>query len=225
MRLPPILNKAAFMFIATIMLAFAVFLSDTALHYSTSTIAFDRITSIAQPEHEFGYGLSPICLDMDRVKDNFGFPCSEPVGGPFEDLNRTAKRNEMSRLQSNGSSVSQIRVTSSSDVEDDIAILIPNPARLSSGGDYRASTIGVASHCRFIPPSVCNLTAIGRDDINTQFNCSDNFFGVLGLSPNISSPNGQKAIDPNLSPLAFKPAINLQWAFFTDDNLTTLYNP
>ncbi|RMZ81683.1 hypothetical protein DV737_g2356, partial [Chaetothyriales sp. CBS 132003] len=69
------------------------------------------------------------------------------------------------------------------------------------------------------------MTSIGNDDINTQFNCSDNFFGVLGLSPNISSADGTKAIDPNLSPLGFKPAVNLQWAFFTSGKLSTLYNP
>ena len=109
--------------------------------------------------------------------------------------------------------------------KSDVAIIIPNPARLTASGDYRASTIGVGTQCRLIPPPTCNLTATGTDLINTQFNCSDNFFGVLGLSPNISSSNGEKAVDPNLSPLAFKPAINLQWAFFTDDNLTTIYNP
>ncbi|RMZ92001.1 hypothetical protein DV736_g758, partial [Chaetothyriales sp. CBS 134916] len=103
--------------------------------------------------------------------------------------------------------------------------MIPNPARLSTEADFRASTIGVSTQCRLVPPAVCNMTATRDGDINTQFNCSDNFFGVLGLSPNISSADGTKAIDPNLSPLGFKPAVNLQWAFFTSENLSTLYNP
>ena len=106
------------MFVVTILLAFAVFLADSALHYITTTIAFDRITYVAEPQQEFGYGLSSLCLDMDRVNDNYGFPCSLAVGGTFEDNNRTAKRNEMNRLQSNASSVSQIRVTGLSGVEE-----------------------------------------------------------------------------------------------------------
>ncbi|RMD39668.1 hypothetical protein DV735_g5465, partial [Chaetothyriales sp. CBS 134920] len=232
-ELPPVLNKTAGILIITCLLALAVFLSDVTLHYLTSTVVFDQITSVPAPQLEYGYGLSSLCLDLDRVTENAGFPCSVPLGPeevPFVDENRIAKRNEMQRLQSNISSVSQLRVTNSSSTGSGLAIMIPNPARLSTETDFRASTIGVSTQCQLVPPTVCNMTPIAEseddlDKINTQFNCSDNFFGVLGLWPNISSADGTKAIDPNLSPLAFKPAVNLQYAFFTSENLSTLYNP
>lgn len=148
------------------------------------------------------------------------------MGLGFEDPDRTARRNEMYRLMSNASSVSQIRWTGANGLNDtDVAVMIPNPAVLGPGDDFRASTVGVAASCQLVSPSVCAVKAIGNDNINTQFNCSDVFFGVLGKSPNISSANGEKAIDPDLSPLGFKPAVNLQFAFFNDTNLSTIYNP
>ena len=224
--IPPVINKAAAIFSLAIALACGVFIADTALHYLTSTIAFDRITNLSQPEGASGYGLSEICLDLDRVGVNYGFPCSMEFGGPYEDPDRTKKRNEMNRLQSNASHVSQIRLTGAEELGDiDIAILIPQPATLAGGSDYRASTVGVAASCQLVSPSVCAMKAIDEDNINTQFNCTDNFFGVLGKSPNISSANGDKAIDTDLSPLGFKPSPNLQWGFFTDSNLSTIYNP
>ena len=225
-RLPAVVNRAAVMFTLAIGLAAAVFVSDTALHYLTSTIVFDQISKVTRPESAFGYGMSKLCLDLDRIGVNYGFPCTMEFGGPFEDPDRTKKRNEMNRLQSNASYTSQIRLTGSKDLGDgDIAILIPQPASLSPGQDYRASTIGVAASCHLVPPSVCAMKAIGEDNINSKFNCTDNFFGILGKSPNISSANGDKAIDPDLSPLAFKPSPNLQWAYFTDANMSTIYNP
>jgi hypothetical protein len=224
-KLPSILNKAALMFVTTILLALAVFVADTALHYATSTISYDRITSIAEPSKDFGYGLAPLCLDLDRVTDNYGFPCSMDFGGNFSDPDRISKRNEMSRLQANASATSQIRITGQTDIDDDIAILIPNPATLSSSGDFRATTIGVGTRCGLIPPNICNATGIGEDGINTQFNCSSNFFGVLGISPNISSVSGVKGDDSNLAPLNWKPSTNLQWGFFTTNTLQNIYNP
>lgn len=140
------------MFALAIGLAAAVFASDTALHYLTSTIVFDQISKISRPESTYGYGMSKLCLDLDRVGVNYGFPCTMEFGGPFEDPDRTKKRNEMNRLQSNASYVSQIRLTSSEDLGDgDIAILIPQPASLLSGEDYRPSTVGVAASCHVVP--------------------------------------------------------------------------
>lgn len=69
------------------------------------------------------------------------------------------------------------------------------------------------------------MKAIGEDNINSMFNCADNFFGILGKSPNILSANGDKAIESDLSPLAFNPSPNLQWTYLTDANMSTIYNP
>jgi hypothetical protein len=224
-HLPPVLNRAAGIFTLSILLATGVFISDTALHYLTSTIEYDHITSSVQPERASGFGLSSMCLDLNRVADNGGFPCSMNTGLQFEDPNRTAKRNEMYRLQSNSSAISQIRITGLDGEDGNVAIVIPNPKTLAPSDDYRASTIGIGASCQLTPPTACGMKAFGDDNIYTQFNCSDNFYGVLGMSPNISSGNGEMSIDPNLSPLGFKPAVNLQWAFFTDSNLSTLWNP
>jgi len=198
-----------------------VFLSDTALHYYTSTIEFDQISTVSQSMQESGYGLSKMCLDLNRIKDNYGFPCSLDLAGI--DPNVVEHDNELSRLQSNISKTSQIRLTGAQDMSSNVAMMIPLPATIAAGDDYRASTVGISTQCKLIPPAKCGLKDIGS--LNTQFNCSDDFYGVLGLTPAINSLNGTKAADPNLSPLAFKTASNLQTAFFSDDSLTNIWNP
>jgi hypothetical protein len=211
--------------ILALILAGAVFIADSSLHYLTSTIVFDRISINSTPEKEFGYGLSKQCLDLDRVKDNAGFPCTLPLGIGFDDPDATEHYNEISRLQANLSTSSQIRLTGADGVGEDIALMIPNPATLAAEEDFRASTIGVGMSCGLVPPALCDMRAVGNMSTLAAFNCSDNFFGVLGKNPNISSVDGTKAEDPDLSPLAFKPSANLQFAYFTDANLDSIWNP
>lgn len=223
--LPPVLNKAAVAFILSILLAAAVFIADTALHYLTSTILFDRISIAAEPIQAYGYGLSQMCLDLDRIKDNSAFPCSLAAGPTFDDPNSTVHYNEISRLQANTSTTNQIRLTGVDGMDGDVAIIIPNPMRLSPDEDYRTTTVGIATSCSLVPPTLCEMTATGNYSSFTNFNCSDNFFGQLGKAPNISTTDGVKAEDPDLSPLAFKPSGNLQYAYFTSPNLDIIYNP
>src|SRR2546423_5459278 len=73
--IPPVVHHAAMMLTVSIICAAAVFSADTALHYSTSTISFDVISSSIQPVYEYGRGLSQYCLKFDRLV-NEGFPCS-----------------------------------------------------------------------------------------------------------------------------------------------------
>ncbi|ETN39549.1 uncharacterized protein HMPREF1541_05775 [Cyphellophora europaea CBS 101466] len=223
--LPPVLNRAALVFTLSVCLATAVFISDTVLHYVTSTILFDRVSITVEPTRAYGYGLSQICLDLNRIKDNSGFPCSLPVGPVFDDANSTAKYNEISRLQANISSVSQIRMTGVSGMNADVAIMIPNPNTVSGAEDYRAVTVGVATSCNLVPPGLCDLQATGNRSTFTDFHCSDNFFGMLGKAPNVSLTDGTKAEDPDLSPLSFKPSGNLQYSYFTSPNFDVIYNP
>lgn len=223
--LPPVLNKAALAFTLSILLAAAVFISDTALHYLTSTILFDRVSIAPEPAKAYGYGLSQMCLDLDRIKDNSAFPCSLAAGPTFTDPNGTAHYNEISRLQANISTTSQIRLTGVDGMEGDVAIIIPNPDTMSPSEDYRTTTVGVATSCSLVPPALCDMKATGNFSAFTNFNCSANFFGQLGKAPNISTTDGIKAEDPDLSPLAFKPSSNLQFAYFTSPNLDIIYNP
>lgn len=80
--IPPVLNRAALMFTLSILLAATVFIADTALHYLTSTIVFDRVTVVPEPSRAYGYGLSQACLDLDRIKDNSAFPVRSRSGQP-----------------------------------------------------------------------------------------------------------------------------------------------
>lgn len=77
-RVPPVLTKAATIFSLTICLAAGVFVADTALHYLTSTIVFDHITTVYPAERASGFGLSALCLNLDRVGQNAGFPARCP---------------------------------------------------------------------------------------------------------------------------------------------------
>lgn len=223
--LPPVLNRAALMFMLAVLLAMSVFIADTALHYLTSTIVFDRITINEEPGQAYGYGLSQTCLGLDRIKDNTGFPCSLGVGPTFLDPNQTAEANEISRLQANTSLVSQIQLTGVDGMVGDMAVIIPHPRTISSDYDYRTTTVGIATSCNLVPPRLCDMRGVGNYSSFTDFNCSENFYGQLGKSPNISSTDGLKADDPDLSPLAFKPAANIQYAYFTSPNLDVIWNP
>ncbi len=227
-RIPPVLKKAAGMFILCIFLATGVFVSDTALHYYTSTIEFDQISQSVQATSQSGYGMDKLCLDLDRATENYGYPCSLPVADIDPDW--ITRGNGVHRLQSNSSSTSQLRLTGIPNLDSNIALMIPAPATISSGHDFRTSTIGVGTQCKLIPPSTCNMHATGdsnpeNEGLYTKFNCTDAFFGALGMPPNISSVSGVKSIDPNLPPLGWKYAPNMQTGFFTTPDLTQVYNP
>src|SRR5438046_10275140 len=97
----------------------------------------------------------------------------------------------------------------------DLAVLIPQSEDLSNNIDYRASTIGVSTQCR--PLTVhCKLNGAGPGGRYTQFNCTNNFWGMLGKPPNITTVINAKAEDPDLPPMAFKPVQSLQYGFFTE---------
>ena len=59
---------------------------------------------------------------------------------------------------------------------------------------------------------------------HTLFNCTDQFWGVIGAAPN-ASQTFTKAIDANVPGLAYKPASNLEYGFFNNTQLTLPYNP
>lgn len=217
--IPPVVHHAAMMFTASIILAAAVFLADIALHYSTSTIDFDIISSNIQPLYGYGRGLSQYCLTFDRIA-NMGFPCSYNI--TVDNPNGWAEVNEIFYLEHNDSRISEIRLVSSPELpRGDLAVLMPRMQSLPPDIEFRASTVGVSTQCHPIT-SQCDMriTNPGVWD-HTGFNCSKGFYGVLGKSPNQLSGFTP---DPDVPPLAFKPAPNLQYEFFTDSDLNNPYN-
>lgn len=203
--IPPVLHKTAGMLTFAVLLATAVFVTDTYLHYTTQTIDFDQIAIVTQPTNMFGRALSKYCLDFNRT-ENYGFPCSMSGTDP----NAVAEQNEIFHLQHNSSSVSEIRFVHTDNLlHGDVALLVPQSQSFSQDVDFRASTIGVSSQC--IPITAdCDMRYDAQYSSHTLFNCSDNFWGVLGKSPNISEVNGAFYPAPYVPPLGYKPAPNLQ---------------
>jgi hypothetical protein len=203
--IPPILHKTAGMLTFAVLLAIAIFVTDTYLHYTTQTVDFDQIAVVAQPTNMFGRALSKYCLDFDRAQ-NYGFPCSMSEADP----NAIAEQNEIFRLQHNSSSASEIRFVHIDHLlHGDVALLAPQSQSFSQDVDFRASTIGVSSQC--IPITAdCEMRYDTQYPYHTRFNCSDNFWGVLGKSPNISEVDGTFYPTPYVPPLGYKPAPNLQ---------------
>jgi hypothetical protein len=203
--IPPILHKTAGMLTCAVLLASAVFVTDTYLHYTTQTIDFDRIAIVTQPTNMFGRALGKSCLDFNRTQ-NYGLPCSMSGTDP----NAVAEQNEIFHLQHNSSSASEIRFVHTDNLlRGDVALLVPHSQSFSQDVDFRASTIGVSSQCISITRD-CEMRYGTQYPYHTLFNCSDNFWGVLGKSPNISEVDGTFYPTPYIPPLGYKPAPNLQ---------------
>jgi hypothetical protein len=233
--IPPILHKTAGMLTCAVLLAVAVFVTDTYLHYTTQTIDFDQIAIVTQPTNMFSRALSKFCLDFNRA-ENGGLPCSLA-----SDPNAVAEQNEIFHLQHNSSSASEIRFVHTDNLlHGDVALLVPQSQSFSQDVDFRASTIGVSSQCISISTD-CEMRYDTQYSYHTLFNCSDNFWGVLGKSPNISEVDGTFYPTPYVPPLGYKPAPNLQlvaslhtmsflltvfvrYSFFADQDLHTIYN-
>ncbi|OAG40308.1 hypothetical protein AYO21_05399 [Fonsecaea monophora] len=228
--IPPALRRAAQTLTLTLVLACIVFGADTALHYTTSTINFDQI-SVSPLSHSYGYGLSSTCLALNR-SDNFGLPCSRNGQLAAADYNAyVASQNEIFYLQHGISNVSEVRLV---DIPSDkpanatssgaakVALLIPRSTGLSPFRDFQAYTTGVITTCEPIS-NLCNWTSGGPGNYYSQFNCSENFWGVLGKSPNVSD-TGMLVDDSSVPPLGFKRGAALQYSFFMDKGLSINYD-
>jgi hypothetical protein len=220
-QIPRVVHRAAAMLMATTILALAVFGSDAALHFTTTTVPFNQITSIAIPDLQYGRGLSEICLNFDRL-ENQGLPCSYNLLGT--DPNTNYEQNEIFRLQHNISQVSELLVIEEPSLEHgDMVILAQQGTTVQSTIDYTASTIGVSTQCVPITTK-CDMRTDPDNIYHTLFNCTDEFWGILGAPPNVSQTL-IKAVDANVPGLAYKPASNIQYAFFNDSDLESPYNP
>lgn len=224
--IPPVLRRAAQTLTLTLLLALIVFAADTALHYTTSTINFDQV-SVSTEMHTYGRGLSEQCLTLDRAA-NFGLPCSRnDVVAQADYEAYVAGQNEIFFLQHGTSNTSRVTLVptpknQSSIPDGKVALLLPQTVGLSPFRDFRATTTGVMTTCTPIS-SECKWKTLGLDELYSQFNCSQNFWGVLGKAANLVD-TGSVINDSDVSPLAFKPGAALQYAFFTDKELNTPYD-
>ncbi|OQU97675.1 hypothetical protein CLAIMM_03570 [Cladophialophora immunda] len=228
--IPPALRRAAQTLTLTLVLACVVFGADTALHYTTSTINFDQI-SVSDVAHAYGYGLSPACLALNR-SDNFGLPCSRNGQLAETDYNAyVSSQNEIFYLQRGTSNVSEVQLVDTPPYEPanitssgaaKVALLIPQSTGLSPFRDFQAYTTGVITTCEPVT-ALCNWTSGGPGNYYSQFNCSENFWGVLGKAPNVSD-TGMLVGDSSVPPLGFKRGAALQYSFFMDRDLSIPYD-
>jgi hypothetical protein len=242
-QIPPILRQTALILTLGTLLSVAVLIGDTVLHYTTATVPLDQI-SVSEHRSEFGRGLSQQCLELNRT-ENGGLPCSLNNALAFKNFTAyAAGENEISFLRLNTSMQSEIRILPKQlPARGDVATLLPQTRTLSPYTDYRSSTIGVATQCKLISEK-CHFKVGGPEDFYSYFNCSPQFWGVLGKAPLLSELNTVTK-DPNVSPLASKPALNVQYAnplgyplftrcsladsfprysFFSDPDLNVVYN-
>lgn len=219
--IPRILHRSAGVMTLTIILAGAVSISDAVLHYTTSTIEFDQVFVQAQPDREFGRGVSDFCLTFDREK--VGLPCS--VEYDFVDPNKNFEETEASRLMHNTSQTTTIRFAGIQDQPgSDIAYLTPSDLSIATGTDFHATTVGISTTCDLVPAPRCDMASWGPLDVYTNFSCSDMFYGTVGKPPNVSDVTSVRVPDAYRSFLMYKPAQNLMYTFFNDSSMKTVYN-
>ncbi|EXJ95159.1 hypothetical protein A1O1_00278 [Capronia coronata CBS 617.96] len=219
---PPILRRAARTLTLSLVLAVVVFGADTALHYTTSTINFDRI-SVSSDVHNYGRGLSSECLALDRSA-NYGLPCSRNAELAGEDYDAyVAGQNEVFFLQHGTSNESEIRlVPNPTSPKENVALLLPQSDHLSPFRDFQTQTAGVITTCAPIS-SECQWKSWGPSESYSQFNCSNAFWGVLGKAANITN-TGALISDIDVPPLGFKPGAALQYGFYMDEDLSKPYD-
>lgn len=219
--IPRVLHRAAWMMTLTIILAGAVSISDAVLHYMTTTIEFDQVFVRAEPDRQFGRGVSEFCLDFDREK--VGLPCS--VEFDFVDPNKNFEQTEASRLMHNTSQTSTIRFASLRERPgSDIAYLTPSDQAVDTGTDFHATTIGISTTCELVSPSSCSMASWGPTDVYTNFTCTDMFHGTIGMPPNVSDVSSVRVPDAYRSFLMYKPAQNIMYTFFNDSSMQAVYN-
>jgi hypothetical protein len=201
----PVLVRTGLILYLTLFLSGTVLIADTVLHYTTSTINLDDV-SVSKQLGGSGRALSETCLQLNRTENN-GYPCSRNFVSDLDTFYR--EQNEMFYLRHNTSQTSEIRLApAQGSVLGDIAMLLPQSSTLSPFVDYRASTIGISTHCKPITDK-CDFGVRGTNDAYSGFSCSPYFYGVLG-KPAVVANDSTTTDDPDIPPLAFKLSPNLQ---------------
>lgn len=145
-------------------------------------------------------------LSLKR-EDNNGWPCS--LDEALFNRNRTEYIAQRNQIFFPHQGISKISSTNLVDTwENGTRLPLLTSQDVSADIDFRASTIGVSSHCRPMPTE-CALRPSGPQGSYTSFNCSENFWGVFNKTP--LSDNNATLIDPDVPPLAVKTSKNLQY--------------
>ena len=222
-RSPPILTRTALVMTLAGILSLAIFAADTALHYTTKTVPYRNLIPYGTPLRSFGRGISKECLHFDRVQNN-GFPC--PYHFNYSDQGNAAFRHPsiLAALRLNDTAVDQI--TSYTDPilsNEDLLMLLPSEGSRLWQLDYSATTLGVGTKCTPIT-NKCNMrTATVETSGCFQFNCTDDFWGVLGGQGSLDQ--SWVVHDPDIPPFSIKDAGGgIQFGYYTDPELNKPYN-
>jgi hypothetical protein len=224
---PRILTRSVVVLIVSSLLALLIFCADTAIHAFTSTVAFSSVRVQGRPSNAFGRGLISQCINFNRM-ENQGLPCTviadDSVGANV--IARDA--GEVISLQRNVSSHNSIWTVEAASLDHgDLLVLMPQVANIPANVDYHAATVGVSTQC--VPSSrSCDVRMSSGANVETSyvvFNCTDQFRGVLGADPSISNNTLLWAHTDSATPdFNFKYDRNFQYAYFSDSELTTIYN-
>lgn len=226
-RASPILIYAISIFLLSVLLGVAVTIADAFLHVITETV---QITTYSDPQplsHLLGRGLNAYCLGVNRIIDNYGFPCSYAMNTDIAvNPGFTQGRTEIQRIAHNTSSAATMQLGPATNIDGrTIAYLLPEITSIPEGINYQATTLGVAAQCFLIPPTSCNLTRWGPNGaFYTNFNCSSQFYGILGMPPLNNAINTVQTVSSNTSFLMINQNANLFYNYFTDSDLEIVYN-
>lgn len=179
-----------------------MFIVDQCLHYTTINVQIDPATAVDTP-NLFGRGRTSEYLSMSREPNYWELSIMDFSLHTFQ---YKATQNQTFLLQQGMSNVSSGKlVKKSPQLQNHMALLVA--ADLLPRTDYCASTVGVSAQCVPIS-SKCEMRKTGTAWSYTSFNCSEKFWGFLNKSA--ATINKLSFVDPDVPPLAFKWAKNLQ---------------
>lgn len=199
-NVPPMLRRTAAMLQIALLLSASTFLADQWLHYTTSTVQIIQVATTIGSEG-LGRGLTESCLLVRRA-DNFYEPCSRNQSASHVQL--AEQQNEMYYLQHGSSPISSVDLV---ETKNGLRVALLGARGAPPNLDYRASTIAVSTTCKPIT-SDCDMRTDMAHKTYTNFNCSEEFWGILNKPPITTS--GLSAMGPDVPPLAFKWSGNLQ---------------
>ncbi|KIW54498.1 hypothetical protein PV05_06853 [Exophiala xenobiotica] len=186
---PRLLTRSALVMVISSVLSALIFGADTAIHTFTSTTPYSKVSIESIPGFGFGRGLVNDCVGFDR-STNQGLPCTVIADASVGANVNARNSGEIIALQHNVSSRNAIWTLQDQRLGNgDLLVLMPQTTEIPPDVDYQATTVGVSTQCS---PSTgqCHVRMSEGPtsaDSFVMFNCTNNFRGVLGASPNISS--------------------------------------
>jgi hypothetical protein len=218
-RPPCLVRRTAQFLVFTYVLAAIMIVADSVLHYTSSSTPLRQAISV-DVLGNLSLRLSDNCKSLNRSENN-GMPCSKDYILYETDPEAfTATQSDIVVLAHNASDKVEIRfLPSISPDGPGLAAVLPKGDRIPAHLDYRASTVGAQTSCQLITER-CNWSLTGPHDNYWAFNCTENFWGVLGSAPGtVLEP---KPFDG--APLTYKPTDRLIFGYFVDEALKFPYN-